>query len=1010
MDWNGFDASDPEAMGVGDAYTVHGENDGYGDRGSPNADDYPYGVTHAIPPSALGGANCYLRYVIWTGTASSPDALAIGPVVPLDQQTPQGYPGESPDVTPWFDVDEAESFTQAAIEVFAAKHLGDAIWLWMDYVYASVGDEATFNYNGMGFSQGLSIPHLTLIEPTTYWVKPGGVPNDDWSVNICSQVAGAETTNSALVDAALNGSLPNVPFQRGFAFGPNSGSGSRGEPINTSTGNFYTQHSDLSFPGKGPAMSFERTYNSQDTTPAGRIGPGWTHSFETSVDFISGDRAIVTYPDGRQVRFPYNASGVYRSPAGVQERFIENDDDTLELLFKDQTSYHYSSAGVLEQISDRYGNSIDCSYTAGFLTTVTASGGRYFALTYESGRLSQIEDSAGRSVSFDYDAAGDLTGVTDANGNITTYTYGDEHQLTSHAGPEHPFTPFFTNTYTASKVTSQTDALDASMTLTYNPYPLYAPSTTITDNRGSTSQHYYDQAFRLVKDVDPLGGVAEKPYGENGLVAFDLDRNRQPTTYDYDTNGNRTLTTFADDATRGAGYDEQNNLVWSRDESGKTTSYSYDASGTCLESISDPVRTSTFEYYDDGLVKSSHSADATTTYGYNDTGRLTSATNPLGREWTLGYDSAGRLTRLTDPLDRTTTFTPDAGSRLRQIQDSGSNVFSFDFDDDDRMTAFTDAEGNRTDFGYDVMGNLTSVTDATSRTTSYTHDPNYNLTGVTNARGNTTSYGYDAANRLTSVTDAVGNKWSYLLDAVGNLMLSEHPDGRTVTLSYTPRDRLASATLSDGPRYEFDYTPTGWISAATDDASHAWSLGYNALGWITSSSDSNDGDTFSVNYSHDEAGRVTGIKVSGEETRTYGYDLAGNLTTLTVPSDPGAEHTTYTYNDACQRISMSLPDGSAARWDYDQVGRVASVSTTTGASDVLSFDYTRDGNGNLTSENGDRYRYDSLSRLSAWYDHSTDTTTTYGYDANYNLTTVTVGPSIAATFTYDAADRIASPG
>ena len=60
-------------------------------------------------------------------------------------------------------------------------------------------------------------------------------------------------------------------------------------------------------------------------------------------------------------------------------------------------------------------------------------------------------------------------------------------------------------------------------------------------------------------------------------------------------------------------------------------------------------------------------------------------------------------------------------------------------------------------------------------------------------------------------------------------------------------------------------------------------------------------------------------------------------------------------------------------------------------SGVLSFAYARDANGAVTAENDTRYSYDALNRLSVWFDPSTDSTTTYGYDANYNVTSVSTG-------------------
>ena len=77
---------------------------------------------------------------------------------------------------------------------------------------------------------------------------------------------------------------------------------------------------------------------------------------------------------------------------------------------------------------------------------------------------------------------------------------------------------------------------------------------------------------------------------------------------------------------------------------------------------------------------------------------------------------------------------------------------------------------------------------------------------------------------------------------------------------------------------------------------------------------------------------------------------------------------------------------------------------------MLSFAYERDADGNVTKENATRYRYDALGRLASWYDPAAAATTTYAYDAAYNLTAVAVDGSVTASFAFDAADRISSPG
>jgi hypothetical protein len=68
------------------------------------------------------------------------------------------------------------------------------------------------------------------------------------------------------------------------------------DPVNTYTGNFTHQETDVSIPTRGLPLTFERSYNSLDIDD-GLLGPGWTHSYNMRLTF-DGDMAILLAPRG----------------------------------------------------------------------------------------------------------------------------------------------------------------------------------------------------------------------------------------------------------------------------------------------------------------------------------------------------------------------------------------------------------------------------------------------------------------------------------------------------------------------------------------------------------------------------------------------------------------------------------------------------------------------------------------------------------------------------------------
>ena len=793
-----------------------------------------------------------------------------------------------------------------------------------------------------------------------------------------------------------------------MVWGGNTRCGIYGEPLNTSTGNFYFSATDISLPGKGVPLAFQRTYNSQDTTQNGVLGWGWTTNYSTAVRVEPDGGASLIHGDGKVLNFAEDGHGGYSTPSGETDKLSRNESGTYELTSADQTTKRYDANGLLTQQLDRYGNALGFAYSGGQLMTITAPGGRWLAFTYTGDHVTRVRDSAGRSVYYAYNAAGDLVTVTDLNGKTTTYTPDAEHRIVSVSAPEHGDKPFVRNVFTDDKVTQQHDGYDSTMTLDYDED---AQETTILSNRGFTLTHFWDSEFRITQERDPLGNSIHRSYNASGFAETVTDQRGNVTHFYYDIKGNPIRTVLPGGYEREAEYDlANNNVLWVEDEANSRTSFDYDEAGRLLETISGPAGAVSFTYYSDGLLKTSHSAGATTSLEYDSAGNITRVTDPLGRSSSLAYDLAGRVTSSTDAMSRTSTITYDARGNLLRAADPLGNAAQFTYDGDGNLLTATDPRGKSTRFIYDTMDKLSAVVDADEQTTTYTYDRAYNLASVTDARSNTTTYTFDGAERLTGVRDPLGHVWSFGFDAAGNLTETVNPDGTRVTSSYTPRNLLSTMTIGPGPSYGYTYTPTACLDTVTS-GSRIWDFDYDPAGRLTRASDTSDPNaSFAITYANDEAGRVTELRPSGEATRAYGYDLAGRLTTMSLPTDGASGPTTYGYDAADALTRLSLPEGSATRYGYDGAGRLTSIVTTTGDASVLSFDYTRDNIGNMTAENDARFAYDDLGRLTSWYDPSADATTTYSYDAAYNLTGVAVDGSATASFTFDAANRISSAG
>jgi RHS repeat-associated protein len=180
-----------------------------------------------------------------------------------------------------------------------------------------------------------------------------------------------------------------------------------GEPVNPMNGDYYDTETDLTIPGAGIPLTFNRTYDSiaaqaeaNSLAPAGPLGYGWSDNLSMSVAY-SGGIATVTQANGSQLAFKYYATGATEpvGPTGVtwcpsivgagiwcptSPRYIATLSGatggtggpwTFVNDVKSPITYSFTTAGVLSQITDATGDTLTgATYTAGSGQTACPSG------------------------------------------------------------------------------------------------------------------------------------------------------------------------------------------------------------------------------------------------------------------------------------------------------------------------------------------------------------------------------------------------------------------------------------------------------------------------------------------------------------------------------------------------------------------------------------------------------------------------------------------------------------
>jgi RHS repeat-associated protein len=391
-------------------------------------------------------------------------------------------------------------------------------------------------------------------------------------------------------------------------------------------------------------------------------------------------------------------------------------------------------------------------------------------------------------------------------------------------------------------------------------------------------------------------------------------------------------------------------------------------------------------------------------YTYSSAGLLTSVTDVLGNTWLYGYDGSGKLTTITDPTGAT---------RLAAAYDGNSKVGSLQISGDQQRSDTT--------FTYDTSPQattrhvLSSVAGAAPTRQDYVDRYVGNvLVAQSMPSGATVQYSYDANLRLIESQDALGWTSTYTYDGSGNLTSQTVPvsstRAATVRMQYDGQHRITSQTDATGNTTTYSYSGP-WLSAIKPPANGnvQWTrFDYDGVGHLVDTVGPTNKRVFSYDahgnmtnvviqdlagktlngagttFTYDEAGnRLTSIDPLGHET-TWTYDAAGHQT-KSVPALGNA--TTNTFNAAGDPSSTTDAAGHTTEWSWN-----GSAGTRTTAVDhVTTLVQTYDPAGNLLRENpgaptdpGTTYTYDASGRQLTKTD-AAGITTHYSYDLNSNV-------------------------
>jgi RHS repeat-associated protein len=763
------------------------------------------------------------------------------------------------------------------------------------------------------------------------------------------------------------------------------------------------------------SVALLRTYRQMDNTVRD-FGIGMTSSLNVYIVADAQGNYDLYLAGGQKITFaPTGTTGQYDavgSPTGFAGAVLTVGPDTFGpfvVRLVNGTVLSFGDPGYLDQLTDRYGNTITINRTAvvanGQVQNVTTPNGLWLKFTYAPcvaaspslTCVTQVQDNAGRTVSYTYDANGRLLTVTNPAGGKTTYAWAA-----------------CTSTLTCTELTSITDPAGHVTTIAYDP-----------------------TTGRVTSQIDGAGKTWGFTYTLNGsgqvTVTHVTTPAGVPDDYSFDTSGHLSSVTndvgAADAQTTTVVYDPTFHMLTSlTDPLGRTTTVSYDGQGNVasMTLLAGTAHPSTFTFTHDTLGRLTSETNAlsqTTTITYNDSAHTETVTDALGKQWVVALNHEGQPVQVTDPLGNQTYLSYLYGSVVAEADPTG-DVSSAYYDASNELLQSTDFLGNTTTNTWTPLGLLATKTDPLGGVTTYGYDADGNLTSVTDANTNKTTYAYDKDSRLTKKTDALGKSYTYVYDPDGNLTSTTDANGTKNTFAYNHFGRVTTAkygvvgtTVQN--KVTNTYNADNELTKAVSSATGTYKFTYDGLGDILAATSPQG----TVSHTYNAQSLPTSLSAPGQSTVNYTYNADDLLTGITQ----GTSTASIGYSADAYATTLTLPDGIVGTTAYDADSRVTSQTYKNGGgTQVGKLQYTYTADGQIASASGSLAGSTLPAAVTNTYNAdnelTTSGTTTFAYDADGNRTSngtntyawnaqgelKSIAGGTTASFTYDPFGRRAT--
>jgi RHS repeat-associated protein len=599
----------------------------------------------------------------------------------------------------------------------------------------------------------------------------------------------------------------------------------------------------------------------------------------------------------------------YYVPAPEQETTIT--DEATGAVEKE----HFNAEDELESVTHGYGtaNSTEEEFT-------------YNGADQMTSRI----DGDNHTTKYGYDGAGDLTSEKNADGDETRWEYNSTHDLIGITSPNGEKTTIERDGDGNAVKVSRPAPGETTQATKYK-YAADGELESMTNPLGKEWKYEYDSYGDRTGETDPEGNRQTWGYNEDSQEtsrvsarghASGAKESSFTTTIERNTQGQPIKVTNPLSQTTKYTYNADGDIETETNGESRTTKYSYNAEDEPTKVEAPNKAVTETAYNKDGEVISRTDGDKhTTKYERNVLGEIIEEVNPLSKKTTREYDAAGNLTSVKDPAGRTTSYKYDPANRLTEVSYSSGSpaTIKYEYNEDGDRTKMTDGTGETTNT-FDQLDRLTESKDGHGDTVKYEYNLANEPTKITYPNGKAVTRTYDNDARLKTVEDWLEHTTSFAYNQDSELTKTTFPTSTSDvdTDAYNDADLMTEVTMKKSSEVLASLVYTR-----------------NKDGDVTKATSKGLPGEEAPAFSYDENSRLT----KGPSGAAYKYDAANNPTEIegnTYTYNAGHELEkaanskketldTYTFNEVGQRTKTTPASGPATTYGYDQAGQLTSV-------------------------------------------------------------------------------------